>query len=337
MDAIRYEKTTVLVTGADGFIGSHLVEALVKHGAAVTAVAQYNSFGTNGWLDELPEKTRRAINIRRADIRDRGHIADIARNQEVIFHLAALISVPHSFDSAQSFVDTNVLGTLNVLEAARSHAAKRIVCTSTSEVYGSAQTVPISEHHRLHAQSPYAASKIGADMMAQSYALTHGVPVVILRPFNTFGPRQSERAVIANVIRQAVDPDCQDIRVGTLTTRRDFNYVGDIAAAFVKAGRSALEIGTPYNVGTGDAITIAELCEKVQRVTGTNKPVVTEKHRIRPDASEVLELVADSAAFRQASGWKPDVSFDEGLARTIAWWRESRAGNKVRRSSDYIV
>ena len=333
----NYSGRPVLVTGADGFIGSHLVEALAHGGAKVTALAQYNSFGANGWLDELDDAVLAQVKIHRGDIRDRSHIATLAAGQDVIFHLAALISVPHSFDAAQSFVDTNIVGTMNVLEAGRLHRTKRIVCTSTSEVYGTAQVVPIGEGHRLHAQSPYAASKIGADMMAQAYALTYELPVTLLRPFNTFGPRQSERAVISNVIRQSLDPDCAEIRVGNLTPRRDFNYVEDIAAAFTFAGEAGLEHGTPYNVGTGSAISIGELCEQVRHITGVNKPIVQEDARFRPEGAEVMELVADASAFRAASGWTPAIGFETGLKRTIEWWRKRIETGKIRRSSDYVV
>ncbi len=334
---IDYRQMAALVTGADGFIGSHLVEALVREGARVTAVAQYNSFGTNGWLDSLAADVLANVEIHRADIRDRTHMVELSRGKQVIFHLAALISVPYSFHSAQSFVETNVLGTLNMLEAARANGVARIVCTSTSEVYGTAQTVPIGETHRLHAQSPYAASKIGADMLAQSFALTHGLQVVLLRPFNTFGPRQSERAVIASVIRQAIDPNCSEIRVGSLVPRRDFNYVGDIADAFLAAGKADIATGDAYNVGTGDAISIGELCTRVLSFTGTNKSVVQEDTRLRPDTAEVFELVADAARFRNASGWAPKTDFDQGLQNTIAWWRERLTAGGFRRSRDYVV
>jgi UDP-glucose 4-epimerase len=332
-----YARRPVLVTGADGFIGSHLVEALARAGAKVAALAQYNSFGTNGWLDEIEESVLSKVTVHRGDVRDRSHMLAIAQDQDVIFHLAALISVPYSFDAGESFVDTNIHGTMNILEAARRHGTPRVICTSTSEVYGTAEVVPISEQHRLHAQSPYAASKIGADMMAQAYALTYGLPVILLRPFNTFGPRQSERAVISNLIRQVLDPDCAEIRLGNLAPRRDFNYVEDIAAAFVATGSAELASGEPYNVGSGSAISIGELCEHVRRITGVNKPVVQDPQRLRPEDAEVMELVADAARFRAASGWRPTIGFETGLERTIGWWRERIESGKVRRSSDYVV
>ena len=214
--ATSYAGTKVLVTGADGFIGSHLTEALVSSGGGVTALAQYNSFDSHGWLDDLPESVRDTINLVRGDIRDAAFVDRLVHGHEIVFHLAALIAIPHSYVAPQSYVETNVLGTLNILEAARQHGTERVVHTSTSEVYGTALTMPINESHPLQGQSPYSASKIAADMMAEAFARSFGVPVVLLRPFNTFGPRQSERAIIGTIIRQALDPSCATIMVGDL-------------------------------------------------------------------------------------------------------------------------
>jgi len=244
----KYLGAKVLVTGADGFIGSHLTEALGSAGAEVTALAQYNSFDSHGWLDDLPEPLRRQILVVRGDVRDAAFVGRLVPGHEIVFHLAALIAIPHSYAAPQSYIETNVLGTLHVLEAARQHGTERIVHTSTSEVYGTALKMPIDESHPLQGQSPYSASKIAADMMAEAYARSFGVPVVILRPFNTFGPRQSERAIIASIIRQALDPSCPAIMVGDATTVRDLTFVTDTAAAFMAAGRSAdgIEFGQAY-------------------------------------------------------------------------------------------
>src|SRR5690349_14045508 len=211
---MRYDKTRVLITGADGFIGSHLTESLVRNGSEVTALALYNSFDSHGWLDDLPESVRDKVHLIRGDVRDAAFVSSIVQDHQLIFHLAALIAIPHSYAAAQSYVETNILGTLNILEAARRSGTERVVVTSTSEVYGTAITMPIGESHPLQGQSPYSASKIGADAMAEAFARSFGLPVVILRPFNTFGPRQSERAIIPTIIRQALDPSCSAIFVG---------------------------------------------------------------------------------------------------------------------------
>lgn len=335
---MNYAGKKVLVTGADGFIGSHVAESLLAAGADVTALAMYNSFDSHGWLDELPETAREAMRLVRGDVRDPSFVDRIAAGQDVIFHLAALIAIPHSYVAPQSYVDVNVTGTLNVLEAARKHGAGRVVHTSTSEVYGTAITTPITEEHPLQGQSPYAASKIGADMMAEAYARSFELPVVILRPFNAYGPRQSERAVIPTVIRQALDPACEAIKVGDLTPERDFNYVGDTAAAFLAAGGTdELDYGVPFNAGSGVAHTVGDMVETVRRLTGANKPVESEDSRIRPEKSEVRVLLADAGKFRDASGWAPETDFEAGLAATVDWWRGRIADGKVRPGTGYAT
>lgn len=328
----------VLVTGADGFIGSHLTEALAAAGAQVTALAQYNAFGTNGWLDEAPDLVRQAIDIRRGDIRDAGFMAGLIADQDTVFHLAALIAIPHSYDAPQSYVDVNVTGTLNVLEASRQHGVRRVVHTSTSEVYGTALRKPIDESHPLQGQSPYSASKIAADMMAEAYVRSFELAVVTLRPFNTFGPRQSERAVLSTMIRQALDPDCAEIRLGDLSPTRDFNYVANTVDAFLAVGASdSVAFGQPYNAGTGVEVSIGDMVERVQAATGTNKPIVQEDARLRPARSEVRALVADSNRLGEACGWTPSVELDAGIARTVDWWRSRIAAGRVRRSTDYLT
>lgn len=335
---MSYKGRKVLVTGADGFIGSHLTESLAAAGAQVTALAQYNAFGLNGWLDESPDAVLSAIQIRRGDIRDPGFMRGLLEEQDVVFHLAALIAIPHSYDAPQSYVDVNVTGTLNVLEAAKQNAVGRVVQTSTSEVYGTALRKPIDESHPLQGQSPYSASKIAADMMAEAYVRSFSLPVVTLRPFNTFGPRQSERAVISTMIRQALDPDCTEIRLGDLSPTRDFNYVANTVDAFLSAGESeTLEFGQAYNAGTGVEVSIGDVLDRVQAATGTNKPVVQEDARLRPANSEVRALVADFSRLQEACGWTPAVDLDEGVGRTVDWWRTRLETGRLRRSADYLT
>lgn len=335
---MSYVGTKVLVTGADGFIGSHLTEALVSAGAEVTALAQYNSFDSHGWLDDLPGTVRRYLTLVRGDVRDAAFISRLAAGHDIIFHLAALIAIPHSYVAAQSYVETNVLGTLNVLEAARQFGTERVVHTSTSEVYGSALTMPIEESHPLQGQSPYSASKIAADMMAEAFSRSFGLPVVILRPFNAFGPRQSERAIIGSIIRQALDPTCPAIMIGDSTTVRDLTFVTDTAAAFMAAGLAeGVEYGQPYNAGSERAIVIADLVDLIRDVTSTSKSVLQDEKRLRPTNSEVRALLADCSRFVGATGWSPKVTLREGLERTVDWWRTRLSANQVRKQQDFIT
>lgn len=332
-----YKGKNVLVTGADGFIGSHLAEALVGAGAHVTALAQYNAFGTNGWLDETAEDIRSEMEFRRGDIRDPFFAAGLTDGQDVVFHLAALIAIPFSYEAPQTYVDVNVTGTVNMLEAARRVGVTRFIQTSTSEVYGTALFTPITEEHPLHGQSPYAASKIAADMMSEAYARSFDLPVFILRPFNTYGPRQSERAVIPTVIRQALDPDCDAIRLGDLTPKRDFNFVSDTVSAFLLAGEAtAIEPGVPYNAGSGTAVSIGEMVECVQHLCGVNKPIEHEATRDRPAKSEVYELIACAEKLTAEAGWRSAIDLDEGLKQTIDWWRGRIQSASVRRDVDFL-
>ena len=336
--AANYVDTKILVTGGDGFIGSHLTEALVSAGAKVTALAQYNSFDSHGWLDDLPEPVREKINVVRGDIRDAAFISRLVHGHEIVFHLAALIAIPYSYVAPQSYVETNVLGTMNILEAARQHSTERVVQTSTSEVYGTALTMPINESHRLQGQSPYSASKIAADMMSEAFARSFGVPVVILRPFNTFGPRQSERAIIGTIIRQALDPACSSIMVGDATTVRDLTFVSDTAAAFMAAGLSEnLEYGQAYNAGSQRAIMVGDLIDLIVELTSCRKSLVQDNKRLRPANSEVRALLADCTRFAHATGWSPRVTLREGLERTVEWWRGRLSGKQVRRQRDFIT
>ncbi|TSE10932.1 SDR family NAD(P)-dependent oxidoreductase [Mesorhizobium intechi] len=334
---MSYNGKKVLVTGADGFIGSHLTEALVRNGADVTALALYNSFDSHGWLDDLPDKIRSQLKLVRGDVRDSAFLNRIVRGQAVVFHLAALIAIPYSYAAAQSYVETNILGTVNVLEAARQWETERVVHTSTSEVYGTAQTMPISETHPLQGQSPYSASKIGADMMAESYARSFDVPVVIMRPFNTYGPRQSERAIVPTIIRQALDPNCPAIMVGDTSPIRDLTFVEDTAAAFQTAGLARLEFGHAYNAGSQRAATISDVLDLVLELSGSKKPVHRDERRLRPQNSEVRALLADSSRFEGETGWQAQTSLRDGLERTIAWWHARLREGRVRREMGYMT
>ena len=329
-----WSTASVSVTGADGFIGSHLVEALVRAGACVRALAQYNSFDTHGWLDDLAADIRDSVEIVRGDVRDAGQMIGFCDGRDVVFHLAALISIPFSYDAPSAYIQTNVQGTANVLGASLAGGAARIVHTSTSEVYGTALTTPIREDHPLQGQSPYSASKIGADMIAESYFRSFDCPVVTLRPFNTYGPRQSERAVLPTIIRQVLDPDCAEIRLGDVSPKRDFCFVRDTVAAFLAvASVDPGGMGRPYNAGTGHMVTIGDAVELVRKITGAEKPVVSEVARNRPEHSEVRALQADPSALRDAVGWQARTGLEDGLAETIDWWT-ARTG--FRRDAAYI-
>ena len=262
----------------------------------------------------------------------------LAEGQEIIFHLAALIAIPYSYAAAQSYAETNVLGTLNVLEAAREHAALRVVHTSTSEVYGTALTMPINESHPLQGQSPYSASKIGADMMAEAFARSFELPIAILRPFNTFGPRQSERAIIPTIIRQALDPSCNAIQTGDTSPLRDFTFVEDTAEAFLALGIAPnIQYGRPYNAGSGKAVSVKDIIDLVLEATHCQRPVVQDPKRMRPAGSEVRALLADSRRLNEDTGWRPRIDLREGLERTVAWWRERLAMGLVRRETGFMT
>jgi UDP-glucose 4-epimerase len=333
-----YRGVRTLVTGADGFIGSHLVEALVRQGASVTALACYNSFDSHGWLDHIPAPVRSSLDCRRGDIRDGAFVRRLLQDQDIVFHLAALIAIPYSYAAPQSYVETNILGTLHVLEAARQLNVRRIVHTSTSEVYGTALFVPITESHPLRGQSPYSASKIGADMIAESFARSFELPVAILRPFNAFGPRQSERAVIPSVIRQMLDPACDAVNVGDVSTVRDFTYVDDTVSAFLALGHSPrIEYGVPYNAGSGKAVSVAELVDLLAELTECDKPVQHESSRTRPGNSEVRALLADSSQILKHAGWRPRTDLTTGLGQTIAWWRDRIEIGQVRREFSFAT
>lgn len=317
----------VLVTGADGFIGSHLVERLADEGAEVRALCVYNSNGSFGWLDDeyLPNAT--TIERRLGDVRDPRLIRELVSSVDIVFHLAALIAIPYSYEAPASYVETNVLGTMNVLDAARDCGDVRVVNTSTSEVYGTPQSVPIDIGHRLQAQSPYAATKIAADQLCQSYACAFGLDVVTLRPFNTFGPRQSARAVIPAILRQMLAGNDR-VKVGNLAPRRDFTYVSDTVDGFIRLACADVPTGTVVQLGTGHAVSIGELFEHCAGIVGSTATAVVDPLRMRPEASEVTVLLSDPQQAATVLGWRPRVSLAEGITRTASWL-ESR-GQPVR-------
>lgn len=324
-----------LVTGADGFIGSHLVEALVRQGTKVTALVQYNSFNSWGWLDHAPAEVREAVTVVPGDIRDGGCVREAMAGCETVLHLAALIAIPYSYRAPESYVDTNITGTLNLLTAARALGVRRFVHTSTSEVYGTARQVPIDEEHPLQGQSPYSASKIAADQMAIAYHRSFGLPVVIVRPFNTFGPRQSARAVIPTVITQLA-AGRRRIKLGALSPTRDFTYVADTAAGLI-AGAAAPDaaLGEVINLGTGFEISIGDLATLIAETMGVAIEIDCDEQRLRPAASEVERLLSDNRKAARLLNWTPEHAGRDGLRRglekTIDWFRrpENLAGYKV--------
>lgn len=313
----------VAVTGAEGFIGSHLTEALVAAGHRVRAMAQYNSVSSYGWLETLAPDVLAEVEIVLGDVRDPGSVHGLVTGAETVYHLAALIAIPYSYQAPHSYVDTNVTGTLNVLEAVRHLEIPRLVHTSTSETYGTAQTVPITEDHPINTQSPYAASKAGGDRLADSYHASFETPVVTLRPFNTFGPRQSMRAVIPTVIAQ-VAAGSREITLGDLRPTRDFTFVADTAQAFMAVGTAPAEavVGRTFNAGTGGEISVDDLVRLIGKVMEADLDVREDERRIRPAASEVMRLVADASRLRAATGWAPGHDLEQGLARTVEFFRD---------------
>lgn len=319
---------TVMVTGADGFIGSHLTEELVKKGERVKAFCYYNSFGTWGWLDTLPSEIKNEIEVFMGDIRDPNGVRTAMKGQDVVYHLAALIAIPFSYHSPDSYVDTNIKGTLNVLNAARDVNTQRLLVTSTSEVYGTAQYVPIDEKHPYQGQSPYSATKIGADRLAESFYRSFDLPVTIVRPFNTYGPRQSARAVIPTIITQLLAGKTA-IHLGNLSATRDFNYVKDTAAGFMAIADCPAAVGQEINIATGREISIGELAEELIRQINPAAHVETEAQRLRPEKSEVERLLGSADKLRAMTDWKPQFTFEQGLAETIAFLKANLASYKT--------
>lgn len=312
----------VLVTGAEGFIGSHLTERLVELGADVTALVQYNSFNNWGWIDTFDKEVLNNIRVETGDIRELDGMNRIIKGQEVVFHLAALIAIPYSYLSPMAYVRTNVEGTTNVLEACRNYDVQKIIHTSTSETYGTALYVPIDEKHPMQGQSPYSASKIGADKMAESFYRSFNMPIATLRPFNTYGPRQSARAVIPTIISQILAGK-NEIKLGSLTPTRDFNFVKDTAEAFVKVAESDKTIGEVINAGSNFEISVGDTVKKIIDIIGKDVKIICDEDRIRPEKSEVNRLWADNTKIKELTDWTPKYSIDEGLAETINWIKEN--------------
>ncbi len=326
----------VLVTGADGFIGSHLTEALVRQGYDVRAFVLYNSFGSWGWLDHSPAEIKSAIDVFAGDIRDPHGVRTAMQGCDAVLHLAALIAIPYSYHSPDTYVDTNIKGTLNVLQAARELGVSRVIHTSTSEVYGTARFVPITEEHPLQGQSPYSASKIGADQLAYSFYASFDLPVVIARPFNTYGPRQSARAVIPTIITQ-IASGARHLKLGALHPTRDFNYVADTAAAFIAALKSERGLGEVVNFGSNFEISIGDTVRTIAEVMGAEIDIETDAVRLRPGKSEVERLWADNRKAHELFGWRPAYGgldgFRKGLGETVHWFLDQNnlAGYKAGR------
>ncbi len=309
----------VFVTGADGFIGSHLVELLVAQGANVRAMVYYNSWNERGWLRDVAPEVMDSVELFNGDVRDTERVREGVRGCDYVFHLSSLIAIPYSYQAPRHYVETNVTGALNVLQACRdSDHLVRLVHVSTSEVYGTAQQVPIPESHPLVGQSPYSASKIGADKMAESYHLSFGLPVVTARPFNTFGPRQTARAVIPTIASQLL-AGCSELKLGALSPTRDFNYAGDTARGMLALALCKAAEGRVVNIGSGEEWSIGQTVDLLREIVGRDVPVVTEQDRIRPENSEVNRLLADNRLIAELTGWRSEVPFREGLARTVDW------------------
>jgi NAD dependent epimerase/dehydratase len=323
---------TVLVTGAAGFIGSHLTQLLVQSGATVRAFVRYNSLNSLGFLDHLPADQRAEIEVVKGDLRDPHAVYQAVKGTDAVFHLGALIAIPYSYQNPTDVVQTNVLGTLNVLQAVRDLDVPRMIHTSTSEAYGTARYVPMDESHPLQGQSPYSASKIAADKLAESFYCSYSTPVVTVRPFNAYGPRQSMRAVIPTIINQALHRS--EIVLGNLSATRDFTFVEDTARAFLCAAEVDEAVGGVFNAGSGFEISIGDLAHTILRLVGRDLPVRVDQERVRPEKSEVDRLFSDSSKAALVLGWKPSVSLEEGLKRTIDWISQH---NYLYRPSEYVV
>jgi NAD dependent epimerase/dehydratase len=311
----------ILVTGADGFIGSHLVEALLEKGCDVRAFVYYNSFNSWGWLDTLSAEKLKNLDVFSGDIRDPNGVSTAMKGCDVVFHLAALIAIPFSYHSPDSYVDTNIKGTLNVLQAARQHATERVLITSTSEVYGTAQYAPIDEKHPYQGQSPYSATKIGADRLAESFFRSFETPIVIVRPFNTYGPRQSARAVIPTVITQLLSGS-ETIQLGSLSPTRDFNYVKDTAQGFIALAEADAAVGQEVNIAMGEEHSIKNIADILISEINPNAKIISAEDRMRPEASEVFRLIGDNQKIKSLTSWQPKFNMGSGLRDTVEWFRQ---------------
>lgn len=319
---MNLNKKKVLVTGAEGFIGSHLTEKLVKLGTDVTALVQYNSFNNWGWIDTFDKNIKDSINVVTGDVREYDGMKRVVKGQDVVFHLAALIAIPYSYLSPMAYVKTNIEGTTNVLEACREYEVEKIVHTSTSETYGTALYVPIDEKHPMQGQSPYSASKIGADKMAESFYRSFDLPVATIRPFNTYGPRQSARAVIPTIISQILSGKTE-IKLGSLIPTRDFNYVKDTAEAFIRIAESDKTVGKVLNVGSNHEISIGDLAKKIIDILGKDVEIICDEERLRPQNSEVNRLWADNTEIKELTEWRPIYSLEDGLNETAEWIKDN--------------
>jgi len=323
----------ILVTGAGGFIGSHLIEQLVPRCARLTAMIHYDSRADWGNLEYLPDDIKQNLEVVAADINDPHQTQRLMQGKDIVFHLAALISIPFSYQAPASFYQTNALGTINVMEAARTLGTERVVITSTSETYGTARTVPMTEEHPLQAQSPYAASKIAADKAAESFYCSYNLPVVTVRPFNAYGPRQSARAIVPTIITQALS-DSPEIKLGTLSPVRDLTFAQDTVEGFIAAATAGNAPGNTYNIGYGSGISIGDLAQTIKTLTGRDKPIVADEQRVRPGKSEVMQLVCDSSKARAELGWQPQHTLEQGLQKTIDFIRQYP---HVYKSDRYLV
>lgn len=315
---MNWKGARVAVTGAGGFIGSHLAEELARQGAVVRAMVRYNGAGSRGFLEEMPAPLRRRIEVRSGDVRDPHFVEDFCEGQEVVFHLAALIAIPYSYEAPSSYAQTNVQGTLNVLQACRRGRVGRLVHTSTSEVYGTALYTPIDEKHPLQPQSPYSASKIGADALAESFYRSFGLPVTIARPFNTFGPRQSARAVIPTIASQLLS-GAAELKIGALEPVRDFNHVADTVDGFLALAASKRCVGQTVNLGSGRGVTIGRTADMLMRLAGRRAKIRVEKARLRPERSEVYKLICGNAKAKRLAGWRPRRTLEQGLSDVLAY------------------
>jgi len=324
---MKLENRKVLITGSDGFIGSHLTEKLVRKGCQVKAFVFYNSFNSWGWLDHSPKDIKKQIEVFAGDVRDPFGVNTAAQDCDVIFHLAALIAIPYSYHSPATYIDTNIKGTLNIMQAARTHKIEKIIHTSTSEVYGTAKFVPITEEHPLQGQSPYSASKIGADQIAWSFFTSFDLPVTTIRPFNTYGPRQSLRAVIPTLITQIATGN-QEIKLGALSPTRDFNFVDDITEAFIKIAESDNTTGKTLNAGSNYEVSINDTAKIIAQLMNKKIKIISQKERLRPEKSEVNRLWADNTKIKELTGWQPKYpgikGFEKGLEHCIEWYSDPK-------------
>jgi NAD dependent epimerase/dehydratase len=322
VNIMTWSKKSVLITGAGGFIGSHLTDHLIESGTSVKAIVRYNSRNNWGLLELLPKEKLNEIEVIMADLKDSDAIRDATKDVDIVFHLGSLIAIPYSYIHPRETIETNILGTLNILTAARENGVEKVVHTSTSEVYGTAQYVPIDEKHPLQGQSPYSASKIGADKIAESFYRSYKLPLAIIRPFNTYGPRQSARAVIPTIISQALTGE--NIFLGSLHPTRDYTYVKDTVDGFIKVAESPKSIGEVINIGSNFEISIGSLAEKIISMVGKKVEIITDPARVRPQDSEVNRLWCDNTKARELLGWTPSISINEGLEETIGWVSDHR-------------